>query len=84
MPEGSVIQPAHLLALSLLALGASTLHGVRSSTVIAPGAVPMTLRSLAPGGTARAAVLANAREREEHACAEARSRDRDGPGCADP
>ena len=38
MPKTGVIKPVHLLALSLMALGVTTLHGARSSSPSVPGA----------------------------------------------
>ena len=78
-----VIQPAHVLALSLLTLGASTLHGIRSSSVPAPILFPTLLRPLTLVGTAQAAALANARERAERNCSAPRSRAREASACAD-
>jgi len=81
MPEADVIQPSHLLALSLLALGASTLHGVRSSSVVVPSLIPFVLRPLVLIGSAQAAAIASARERTDRACVAERGRD--ASGCSD-
>jgi len=83
MPDPGVIQPSHLLALAVLALGASTLHGIRSSSVPAPSLFPTLLRPLVLVGTAQAAALASARERAERNCPAARSRARESSVCAD-
>jgi len=71
-----MIPPAQLLALSLMALGASTLHGIRASG--APAALrPVSLAI----GTASAGAAAGARERTMNACVAARDRDRDAADC---
>ena len=81
MPEAIVIPASHVLALSLLALGASTLHGVRSSSLATPSLVPIMLRPFVLIGSAQAAALANARERADRTCAADRDRGRDASGC---
>ncbi len=69
MLEADVIQPAHLLALSLMALGVTTLHGVRSSGPSTPGA-PRAVR--APGAQPGAGTLPR-----ERTCAPTRERGSD-------
>jgi hypothetical protein len=73
VPKGRVIQPAHILAVSLLALGASTLHGVRFSAP--PGAAP-GLRPVSQAALAARDRVARA------ACVRPVARGRDGAGCA--
>jgi hypothetical protein len=80
MPESRVIQPAQVLALSLIALGATTLHGIRSSAPASAGA------QLIAGGTTGATggtSLASARERAARVCTATRTRGRHATGCAE-
>jgi hypothetical protein len=73
---GGMIQPAQLLALSLMALGASTLHGIRVS------GPPAALRPVSLAvGTANVGAAAGARERMVNACVAARDRGRDAADC---
>jgi hypothetical protein len=77
MPEAGVIQPAHLLALSLMALGVTTLHGARSSSPSVPGA----LRTLTAVG-ALSGASALPRDRLMRTCAPTRERAiESGAGC---
>jgi hypothetical protein len=71
-----MIQPGQLLALSLMALGASTLHGIRASgapAVLRPASLAVV--------TANAGAAAGARERTMNACVAARDRDRGAADC---
>jgi len=76
----SVIQPAQLLALSLIALGASTLHGVRYSNAAVPGTPGLLV---ATGAGAGSASVANARERATRMCVSTRTRGRHASDCAE-
>jgi hypothetical protein len=78
MPETGVFQPAHLLALSLLALGVTTLHGARSSSPLVPGA----RRTLTPIA-ALSGASALPRDRLMRTCAPTRERGSESAGsCA--
>jgi hypothetical protein len=81
MPKAHVIPASHVLALSLLTLGASTLHGVRSSSVATP--TMMMLRPFVLIGGAQAAAIVKARERADRTCAADRGRGRDASDCTD-
>lgn len=73
---GGMIQPGQLLALSLMALGASTLHGIRVS------GAPFALRPVSLAiGTPSTGAAAGARERTMNACVAARDRGRDAADC---
>jgi hypothetical protein len=76
MPKTSVIKLLQLLALSLLTLGASTLHGIRGSAVSVPAA---TLVSAGPRHTAQAWFAS--RDRAEARQCISRGRDPAGPSC---
>jgi hypothetical protein len=75
-----VIQPAQLLALSLIALGASTLHGVRYANAPVPG-TPRPL--IASGAGAASTSVANARDRAARMCVSTRTRGRHASDCAE-
>lgn len=78
MPETGVFQPVHLLALSLVALGVTTLHGVRSSGPSVPGA----WRNPTPVGAISGA-SALPRDRLMRTCAPTRERGTESAaGCA--
>jgi hypothetical protein len=79
MPNRRMNRPAQLLALSLIALGASTLHGIRSPGASVPTALrPATSASAAVGGAGT-----SARNRTMRACAASRERGRSTPDCVD-
>jgi hypothetical protein len=76
MPSHGMIKPAELLALSLVALGVSTLYGARSSNPTAPGG----LRTLTGTFTGASALP---RDRMMRTCAPTRERGSESAaGCA--